>query len=208
MEGEPGAAPLLPGTFLSAAERFGLVQSIDSWVIQRAIALLERSRPSLTLHVNISAKSMSDPHFAAIIEAAVMGSGVEPGRLTLELTETAAVTNLEEATVFADRLRRAGCRLALDDFGAGFGSFSYLKYVPFDFLKIDGDVVRGLAAGSIDQLVVQALVGIAKGMGKKTVAEFVESADVARMLRESGVDYGQGYHLGRPRSVEDVLLAG
>ena len=97
--------------------------------------------------------------------------------------------------------------MALDDFGAGFGSFSYLKYLPFDLLKIDGDFVRNLAAGSIDQLVVKAIVGIAKGMGKKTVAEFVENADVTRLLRDSGVDYGQGYHLGRPRPVEKVLLA-
>jgi EAL domain-containing protein (putative c-di-GMP-specific phosphodiesterase class I) len=95
----------------------------------------------------------------------------------------------------------------LDDFGAGFGAFSYLKYVPFDFLKIDGDFVRNLAAGSTDQLVVKALVGIAKGMGKKTVAESIENADVTRQLRDSGVDYGQGYHLGRPRPVGDVLLA-
>ena len=209
MEGERGAAPLLPRTFLGVAERFGLVQSIDSWVIRRAIALLQRSRPgpSLALHVNISAKSVCDPHFAAITEAALAGAAIEPGRLILELTETAAIANLEEATIFADRLRRAGCRLALDDFGAGFGAFSYLKYVPFDFLKIDGEFVRDLAAGSIDQLVVKALVGIAKDMGKKTIGEFVENADVTRMLCESGVDYGQGYHFGRPQPVEDVLVA-
>ncbi len=210
MEGEPGAAPLLPSTFLSVAERFGLVQSIDSWVIRQAIALLEHSRPGplLTLHVNISAKSMSDPHFAAIVETALAGATIAPGRLVFELTETAAMANLEEATAFADRLQRIGCRFALDDFGAGFGAFSYLKYVPFDFLKIDGDFVRGLATGSIDQLVVKALVGIAKDMGKKTVGEFVENAHVTRMLRESGVDYGQGYHLGRPQLVGDVLVGG
>lgn len=208
--GEPGAAPLLPSTFLSVAERFGLVQSIDSWVIRRAITLLaEHSRPGppLTLHVNISAKSMSDPNFAAITEAALAGAAIEPARLIFELTETAAIANLEEATILVGRLRRAGCRFALDDFGAGFGSFSYIKYVPFDFLKIDGDFVRNLAAGSIDQLVVKAIVGIAKGMGKKTVAESIENADVTRLLRDSGVDYGQGYHLGRPQSVGDVLVA-
>ena len=150
---------------------------------------------------------MSDPNFAAITEAALAGAAIEPGRLIFELTETAAIANLEEAKAFAGRLRRAGCQLALDDFGAGFGSLSYLKYVPFDLLKIDGDFVRNFAAGPIDQLVVKAIVGIARGMGKKTVAEFVENADVTRLLRDSGVDYGQGYHLGRPQSVADTLAA-
>ncbi len=210
LEREPGAPPLLPGTFLEFAERFGLVQSIDCWVIRKAIALLAEharlGRP-LTLHVNISAKSIGDPHFTAIAEAAIMGASIEPARLILELTETAAVANLEEATIFVSRLRRAGCLFALDDFGTGFGSFSYLKYVPFDFLKIDGDFVRNLTVGSVDQLVVKALVGIAKGMGKKTVAEFIENADVTRLLRDSGVDFGQGYHLGRPQPVGELLLA-
>jgi len=210
MEGEPGAPPLPPSTFLGVAERFGLVQSIDSWVVRGAIALLaEHSRPEhpLTLHVNVSAQSMSDPHFAAITEEAIVGTAIDPARLIFELTETAATTSLEEAAILAGRLRRAGCQVALDDFCAGFGSFSYLKYVPFDVLKIDGDFVRDLAAGSIDQLVVKAIVGIAKGMGKKTVAESVENADVTRLLRDSGVDYGQGYHLGRPQSVREALAA-
>jgi len=150
---------------------------------------------------------MSDPNFAVIVEAALAGAAIDPTRLIFELTETAALANFEEAKLFAGRLRRAGCQFALDDFGAGFGSFYYLKYLPFDLLKIDGDFVRNFAEGPIDQLVVKAIVGIAQGMGKKTVAESIENADVSRLLRESGVNYGQGYHLGRPQPVGEALLA-
>ncbi|MGB7219475.1 MAG: EAL domain-containing protein [Vicinamibacterales bacterium] len=210
MEGARGAAPLLPSAFLGVAERFGLVQSIDSWVIRKAIALLaehSRREPPLTLHVNISAKSMSDPNFAEITESALVGAAIEPARLIFELTETAAIANIKDATILADRLRRAGCRFALDDFGAGFGSLSYLKYVPFDFLKIDGDFIRNLGVDSTDQLVVRAIVGIAREMGKRTIAESVENTDVTRLLRDSGVDFGQGFHFGRPQPVGDVFSA-
>ncbi len=207
---EEGATPLPPSDFLGIAERFGLIQSIDCWVIRKAIALLaeqvQTDRP-LILHVNVSAKSIGDARFAATTEAAIAEAAIDPAHLIFELTETAAITNLEDARSFTNRLRKAGCRFALDDFGAGFGSFYNLKYLPFDLLKIDGDFIRNFAAGPIDQLVVNAIVTIARGMGKKTVAEFVENADVTRLLRDSGVDYGQGYYLGRPRPVQEVLLA-
>jgi diguanylate cyclase (GGDEF)-like protein/PAS domain S-box-containing protein len=210
LEREPGAQPLSPSAFLYVAERFGLIQSIDCWVIRKAIALIAehtRAGHPLTLNVNVSAKSIGDPTFAAITETAITEAAIDPARLIFELTETAAIANLEGAKIFASRLRGVGCQFALDDFGAGFGSFSYLKYLPFDLLKIDGDFVRNFAAGPIDQLVVKAIVGIAQGMGKKTIAEFVENADVTRLLRNSGVDFGQGYHFGPPQPVEEVLLA-
>ncbi len=210
LQGEPGATPLPPSAFLYVAERFGLIQSIDSWVVRKAIALIAEhawaGRP-LTLNVNISAKSIGDATFAATIEEALADAAIDPAHLIFELTETAAIANLEAAKIFASRLRKVGCQFALDDFGAGFGSFYYLKYLPFDLLKIDGDFVRNFAVGPIDQLVVKAIVGIAQGMGKKTVAEFVENANVTRLLRDSGVDYGQGYHLGPPQPVGEVLLA-
>jgi diguanylate cyclase (GGDEF)-like protein len=206
---EEGAPPLSPCDFLGIAERFGLIQSIDCWVVRQAIALLADrvgAEPPLILHVNVSAKSIGDPEFAAITEAALAAAAIDPAHLVLELTETGAITNLENAKSFTSRLRKIGCQFALDDFGAGFGSFYNLKYLPFDLLKIDGDFVRNFAAGPVDQLVVNAIVTIARGMGKKTVAEFVESAEMSRLLRESGVDYGQGYYLGRPRPVGEVLF--
>ena len=112
---------------------------------------------------------------------------------------------VEPAKAFAQRLRVRGCQFALDDFGAGFGSFYYLKRLPFDYFKIDGDFIQGIVASPMDQLVVGAIVGIAQGMGKKTIAEFVPDEDTLRLLEKSGVDFAQGYHVGRPRPLRDVL---
>ena len=132
-------------------------------------------------------------------------AGIDPSRLVFELTETTAIANIEDAKAFASRLHGQGCRFALDDFGAGFGSFYYLKNFSFDYLKIDGDFIRGLATSPMDQLVVKAIVSIARGMGKKTVAEFVADEETACLLRKIGVDYAQGYHIGRPRPISEVL---
>jgi len=132
-------------------------------------------------------------------------TGIDPARLIFELTETAAISNVEEAKDFAVRMHGRGCRLALDDFGAGFGSFHYLKSIPFDYLKIDGDFIRGLVESSMNQLVVAAIVSIARGMGKKTIAEFVTDEETVRLLRTIGVDLAQGYHIGVPRPVSEVL---
>jgi len=205
---EEGGEPLTPSKFLYVAERFGLIQAIDGWVARQAIELIaenERAGRPLVLHVNISGKSIGDPRVAALIESALTTAGIDPSRLVVELTETAAMANIEEAKAFAHRLRARGCRLALDDFGAGLGSFYYLKNLPFDYLKIDGDLIRGLAASRMDQLVVEAIVGIARGMGKKTVAEFVSDDETVRLLDKAGVDYAQGYHVGRPRPLRDLL---
>jgi diguanylate cyclase (GGDEF)-like protein/PAS domain S-box-containing protein len=199
--------PLLPSSFLYVAERFGLIMSIDHWVVRKAIALIaeySRAGRHLVLHVNLSGKSICDPRFAGVVEEALVEGGIDPACLVLEITEAAAIANLEQARVFADRLRKHGCLFALDDFGAGFASFYYLKNFPFDYLKIDGEFIRDLGANPVNRLVVQAIVGIARGMGKKTVAEFVGDADTARLLRESGVDYAQGYHVGPPRPVTEV----
>ena len=190
------------------AERFGLIQAFDCWVARQAVALIAahaRVGRTLVLHVNLSGKSIGDPAVAAMIEEAIESAGIDPACLVFELTETAAIANIEEAKAFAHRLRARGCRLALDDFGAGFGSFYYLKALPFDYFKIDGDFIRDLVSSPMDQLVVGAIVGIAKGMGKKTIAEFVADDDTTQLLRTSGVDYAQGYHVGRPRPVQDVL---
>ena len=206
---EEGGEPLTPSTFLYVAERFGLIQAIDGWVARQAIELIaenERAGRRLVLHVNLSGKSIGDPKVAALTETALTEAGIDPSRLVFELTETAAIANIEEAKAFAHRLRARGCRLALDDFGAGFGSFYYLKNLPFDYFKIDGDFIRGVAASPMDQLVVGAIVGIARGMGKKTIAEFVTDDETVRLLEKAGVDYAQGYHVGRPRPLRDLLL--
>ncbi len=207
---EDHGEPLPPSSFLYAAERSGLIQSIDAWVVRKAIALIAehaRAGHTLVLNVNLSGKSIGDRRLAALIETALDEAGIDPARLTFELTETTAITNIEEAKAFATRLRGRGCHLALDDFGAGFGSFAYLKNFPFDSLKIDGDFIRSLTTSTMDQLVVKAIVGIARGMGKTTVAEFVGDEETVSLLRDIGVDCAQGYHYGVPRPVSEVLQA-
>jgi EAL domain-containing protein (putative c-di-GMP-specific phosphodiesterase class I) len=144
---------------------------------------------------------------AALAEGALTEAGIDPSRLVFELTETVVIANIEKARAFAHRLRARGCRLALDDFGAGFGSFYYLKSLPFDYFKIDGDFIRGVATSSMDQLVVEAIVGIARGMGKKTIAEFVTDDETVQLLEKAGVDYAQGYHVGKPRPLREVLAS-
>src|SRR5580765_392109 len=210
LRSEEGGEPLTPSSFLYAAERFGLIQEIDCWVARQAIALIAehaRAGRRLVLHVNLSGKSMGDPRVAALTEKAIADAGIDPAGLIFELTETAAIGNIEEARAFAHRLRARGCQLALDDFGAGFGSFYYLKMLPFNYFKIDGDFIRGLTEHPMNQLVVSAIVSIARGMGRKTVAEFVEDEQTASLLRVIGVNYAQGYHIGRPRPVAEMLQA-
>jgi diguanylate cyclase (GGDEF)-like protein/PAS domain S-box-containing protein len=199
MVGEDGSV-LAPGAFIEAAERFGLIRELDRWVIRRAIRLLAEW-PDVRLEVNVSGNSVGDLSIPALVEADLAEHGVDPGRLVFEITETSAIADMEQAREFAERLTRLGCRFALDDFGAGFSSFHYLKYLPLDYLKIDGDFIRGLARSPTDQLVVKAMVDIARGMGMKTIAEFVEDAGTVAMLRRLGVDYSQGYFHGRPQPV-------
>src|SRR3954471_15900258 len=196
MIGSDGAI-VLPGAFIEVAERFGLIGELDRWVIRRAIRLLAE-REDVQLEVNVSGCSLTDAELPSFVERELSGAGVDPGRLIFEITETSAIADMEQAREFAERLTRLGCRFALDDFGAGFSSFHYLKYLPLDYLKIDGDFVRKLASSPTDRLVVKAMVDIARGMGMKTIAEFVEDAETVELLRELGVDYSQGYHHGRP----------
>jgi len=199
---------LPPSAFLYVAERFGTIVSIDSWVVQQAVALIAaqaRRGRSLTLHLNISAKSIGNPELVEAIDRALAEARIDPASLVFELTESAAIGNIERARNFTTELRSRGCRFALDDFGTGFGSFFYLKHLPFDYFKIDGDFIRGFGANTTDQLVVEAIVGIAKGMGKKTVAEFVTDQAMTDRLRQSGIDYAQGFHIGPPRPIVECL---
>ncbi|WP_051221390.1 EAL domain-containing protein [Conexibacter woesei] len=197
-----------PATFLPIAERFDLIPLIDRWVVERAVALVrrehERGTP-VTLSVNLSGKTMGDAEFAGWLEALLVATPVPAGRLIVEITETAAIVNLERARALADTLRRLGCLLALDDFGAGFASFAYLKHLCFDLLKIDGEFVRGLRDNPTDRLVVEAVVAIARGLGTRSLAEFVGDSATLDAVRELGVDYAQGFHLGRPEPVDEAL---
>jgi EAL domain-containing protein (putative c-di-GMP-specific phosphodiesterase class I) len=194
---------VIPATaFLSTAERFDLVQEIDRWMISRAIGLIaehaEHGR-ALKLEVNISAKSIGDRELPRLIESQLAESGIDPQLLILEITETTVISNMDEAVDFATRLSRLGCGFALDDFGRGFGSFYYLKHLPVTYLKIDGDFVRNLAHNLVDQQVVKAVVQVATALGYKTIAEYVGDDATVMALKHYGVDFMQGYHVGRPR---------
>jgi len=199
---------LPPSAFLYVAERFGTILAIDAWVVRQAVALIAthaKAGRSLTLNVNISAKSIGNPQLVGIIDRALADSRIDPACLVFELTETAAIGNIDLAKTFTTELRRRGCRFALDDFGSGFGSFYYLKHLPFDYFKIDGDFIRGFGANPTDRLVVEAIVGIARGMGKKTVAEFVTDQAMTDRLRQSGIDYAQGFQIGMPRTIDETF---
>jgi diguanylate cyclase (GGDEF)-like protein/PAS domain S-box-containing protein len=200
---------LIPaGRFIQTAEQFGMVQELDRWVVGEAVGLLhdfyekgngdKKPRPSFGLHVNLSGSSITDAGVLEFIERSFDTSDAFPGAITFEITETAAIRNFETAAAFADRLTEFGCSIAIDDYGVGFGPFYYLKHLPFDMIKIDGDFIRDLPRNDADQLTVKAIVEIARGLGKKTIAEFVEEPTTVELLRELGVDMAQGFHLGKP----------
>ena len=201
---------LLPEAFLRSAERFGHIGAIDRWVVRRAIRLIAAARVSgaeLCLEVNLSGRSIGDPELPRVVEAELEATGIDASRLVLEITETAAIANMDQARELATRLRALGCRFALDDFGSGFSSFWYLKHLPLDYVKIDGDFVRNLASDPADAVVVRAMVQIARGLGLRTIAEFVEDEGTLGLLAELGVDYAQGDHVGVPRPALDLLQA-
>jgi diguanylate cyclase (GGDEF)-like protein/PAS domain S-box-containing protein len=190
-----------PGSFLFIAERFDLIQEIDRWVVSRAIEILAEQQAAgneVVLCVNLSAKSVTDPRLPDHIADELSAHGADGRGLCFEVTETAAVVNIDRARQFARRIAELGCEFALDDFGAGFASFYYLKHLAFDLLKIDGEFVTDLANSLTNQLVVKAVVDIARGLGKRTIAEFVEDAETLELLRGMGVDFAQGYHIAKP----------
>jgi diguanylate cyclase (GGDEF)-like protein/PAS domain S-box-containing protein len=211
MHGDEEGKVILPGAFLPPAERFGLIREIDRWVVRRAIDLLASlkenggSSPELLLEINLSGKSVGDPELPELIEERLAETGVDPRKLVFEITETAAIANMEDASSFAKRLTRLGCRFALDDFGAGFGSFYYLKYLPLDYLKIDGDFIENLVRSPLDQRMVKAMVEVARGLEMKTIAEYVSDERSIELLKDLGVDYAQGFHLGRPAPASTLL---
>lgn len=207
MTGESGE--LLPAaSFIEVAERSGMVQELDRWVVARALELMaerERAGDPVSLHMNLSGASLTDLSVLEFIERRLDEGEADPARCTFEITQTARVEDYETAGAFADRLTEFGCEVAIDDYGAGFGPFAYLKKVPFDVIKIDGTFIREMAQNDADQLVVKAIVEIARGLGKRTIAEFVEDEDTTQLLRDYGVDMAQGYHLGRPVDLAEGL---
>ena len=194
MRGTDGAL-IPPGDFLPAAEKHGAIRDIDRWVIGKGADL---AATGIDVEINISAASIGDPGLIATIESELQRTGADPSKLVFEITETALIEETEVAVTLAERLRRLGCRFALDDFGSGYGGFHYLKHLPMDFLKIDREFIRDARTDEADQHVIRAIVGLAQGFGLQTIAEGVEDQETLEMLRDFGVDHVQGFHVGRP----------
>jgi EAL domain-containing protein (putative c-di-GMP-specific phosphodiesterase class I) len=195
-----------PFSFLEPADRFGLMAEIDRWVVKHALDLLERDvSGDLRLEVNIAAQSLGDFELTSLIEQQIAMSDLDPGRLILEVSENVAAAHLEEAQRLAKRLRGLGCGFALDDFGSTFASFRHLRDLPINFLKIDGDLVVTVTESRTATLTIKSLVELAKGLGAETIAEYVSDDQTLEFLREQGVGYAQGYRIGRPRPIEEVL---
>jgi diguanylate cyclase (GGDEF)-like protein len=198
-----------PGEFLPAAERFHLASRIDRVVVAKTIAWL-RGRPTLDdlamIGMNLSGQSLEDRTFHDWACDLVEAAGPEiRSRICFEVTETAAITNMADASAFVLRMRASGLQVGLDDFGAGASSFAYLKQLPVDFIKIDAQFVRALGTDPVDDLTIRCFVDIAKVMGIRTIAEGVESAESARRVAAAGVDYVQGYFVHRPAALDAVL---
>jgi EAL domain-containing protein (putative c-di-GMP-specific phosphodiesterase class I) len=192
---------ILPGNFIELAEALGLIQEIDMRVVEKLLAYLRASGQAsrkLRYFVNLSRASISDPHWIRRLLTLLRASGVNPGQLVFEITETAAMSEIDVTLTFIQRLKELGCRFALDDFGAGFSSFYYLKRFDVDYLKIDGSFIRDLAGDESGRIFVRALNDVARGLDKQVIAEWVESPEVLNLLLGMGTQFGQGYLFQRP----------
>jgi len=209
MIGEDGAT-IGPDSFLSAANRCQLMPAIDRWVVERAIALLKphaallQDRPAV-FALNISGQTLSDENFPDFLLGAIEASGINPSVFCFELTESATILNIARADVLMRRLRRLGCGVALDDFGVGLSSLAYLRQLPVTVLKIDGSFVRDVLKDSRSEFMVRAIAQLAGSMQLATVAEYVETEEIRARVATLGVDYGQGFAIGRPEPFADAL---
>jgi diguanylate cyclase (GGDEF)-like protein len=197
-----------PGAFLPSVERYNLSQRIDRWVITHALQWLASNRPRseriARLFVNLSGDSVGDPQLLEFIRSLLRETHVSPHKIGFEITETAAIGNLTRANQLISGLRALGCAFSLDDFGSGVSSFAYLKALSVDFLKIDGLFVGNITSDPVDLEMVRSITDIGHVMGKKVVAESVESLAVLEKLRDIGVDYAQGFAVGMPGPIEEI----
>ncbi|SPJ33179.1 EAL domain-containing protein [Kushneria phyllosphaerae] len=199
-----------PGAFIPVAERYGIMAAVDRWVIERALVhdgeRLKQVLNGRSLSINLSANSLNDPAFLPWLQGILSISPLSPQALIFEITETALMNHLDLARDVIDALRKAGCRVALDDFGSGLSSFGYLRNFVVDIIKIDGGFIRHVNDNALDQVIVDAINQIAQRLGALTVAEFIEDGASAERLVKMGIDYGQGYYLHRPMPLDRLWL--
>ena len=197
-----------PDAFIDACERTGLIHAIDHLVLRKGIgqvAKLHAAGQNIRVSLNLSGRAFEDPELLSTLSELLEREGVNPSRLIFEITETAAVSDFIAARSLMDSIRQLGCSFSLDDFGSGFSSLRYLNQLPADYVKIDGSFVRNLCVSREKRVLVKAITDVARGFGKKTVAEFVEGEDVLNLLKNFGVDFAQGYLVGRPQSAEQLF---
>jgi len=196
-----------PATFLYVAERFGLAQEIDRWVIGQAAGLLARAHTDgrdLRLEVNLSASSVADESLPELIARELRAANVPGSALSLAIDEAAAIENVESVRVLAQSLRGLGCELVLDHFGSGLASFHYLQQLAVDYVKIDGSFVKDLPHNRAGRMVVKSVVEVAGSLGCRTIAERVSDSETLALLQGQGVDYAQGFYVGRPRPASEI----
>ena len=206
MQGENGKV-VAPDAFLPAAVRFGLMAEIDSWVVTRAIASLaeyRKERPGLRFSINLSANAFETEDLAEIVQVNLEKHGVPANAIIIEITESLAVRHLSYVEQQMAALRRLGCELALDDFGTGYSSFGYLQRLPMDYIKIDGCFIRDLVKNPVDQKMVRLIGEIGREAGMRTIAEYVKDGPALSLLGELGIDFAQGYYIGRPEAVPTI----
>ncbi|HEX7510729.1 MAG TPA: EAL domain-containing protein, partial [Chitinivibrionales bacterium] len=203
---------LAPMNFLPAAERYDMMPSIDRWVFSSFCAFFKKNiagrfEPGQFIcDINVSGMTLNDDSFLSFVRQLFTTFGVTPQMICIEITETAAIANLNQAIRFITELKAIGCKFSLDDFGSGLSSFKYLKHLPVDYLKIDGSFVKNIVDSTIDAAIVSTINEIGHLMGLSTIAEFVENASIFSALKKMGVDYAQGYCIARPRPLEDSLV--
>lgn len=208
MRAEHGAL-ILPAEFIPAAERYNVMSVIDRWVVSQALGTLAHYRTDgehrgYTVSINLSGTSLNDDRFLEFLINELQGYDLSPGAVCFEITETAAIANLPNVVHFMKEFRARGCQFSLDDFGSGLSSFMYLKNLPVDYLKIDGQFIQNVTTDRVDRCMVEAITQIGHAMGIKTIAERVESAEVLDCLAEIGVEYAQGIYVAIPESVESL----
>lgn len=198
-----------PGAFLPAAERYNLISNLDRWMVEQAFTLLAAYPAFLNqvnfISINLSGQSLTEDTFQDFVIEQFEEKKIPSEKICFEITETAVITNLSAANLFISKMSKLGCQFALDDFGSGLSSFGYLKTLPVDYLKIDGMFVKDIANDPIDHAMVKSINEIGHVMGMKTIAEFVENDIIRGMLKEIGIDYAQGYGVGKPQSFDELL---
>ena len=199
---------ILPGGFLSAAERFGLMPEIDRWVIEHAFEWLdsEPENNSLKYFINLSGKSIGDTRLLEYIKTSLVDSKVSPSQIVFEITENVAISDLDNAKHFIAELRELGFKTALDDFGVGYSSFTYLRELDVDYVKIDGSFIDSMHNDELNFALVKAINDVCHILGKSTIAEFVQNDESMMLLKEIGVDFAQGYNIATAADYDQLTI--